>query len=248
MLAALSQAVGFTASHDAVNVFDFSKIESGTGPDSIYFLSGDTRDILLSLIQSSHTRFDWLWDDIEPTDTQWDTIDAALSEAVRELFMPLIGAMIPSIKSEMDGAIFCDGATHLRVDYPLLYAILPAAMIVDGDHFTVPFMQNKTVVGADPNGEYSVASEVGEQSGDDYIYLDVPNLPAHSHTTQPHTHGYSAAQASVLSITAGVPTPAALAVPAVTDASGVTVDETGDFEPYVFQAPRFRVNWFIVAG
>lgn len=34
--------------------------------------------------------------------------------------------------------LVCDGASHLRTDYPTLYSVLSGFYITDADHFTVP--------------------------------------------------------------------------------------------------------------
>ena len=51
----------------------------------------------------------------------------------------LIGAIILYATSDTpDGTLPCDGSTHLRVDYPALYAVLADEYKVDADIFRTP--------------------------------------------------------------------------------------------------------------
>jgi hypothetical protein len=51
----------------------------------------------------------------------------------------LIGSvLLYATATAPDGTLPCDGSSHLRVDFPSLYAVIDSAYIVDADHFITP--------------------------------------------------------------------------------------------------------------
>jgi len=109
--------------------------------------------------------------------------------------MGYIGTVVPFVTATPPAGILeCDGSTYLREDYPLLYAALDAAFIIDADTFSVPDLRNRTVVGA--GGLYSVADEFGAAEHT----LTIAEMPEHRHPS--HIHAVSSADP-----VAGVPLP-----------------------------------------
>lgn len=74
-----------------------------------------------------------------------------------------------------DDYLACDGTTYDRADYPLLYAVIDASLIVDADHFTTPDIVNRVIVGA---GDTYATGDVG---GEAEHALSVDEIPAHNH-------------------------------------------------------------------
>lgn len=74
----------------------------------------------------------------------------------------------------------CDGSTHLRVDWPDLYAIIDAAYIVDADHFKVPDFRGRSPLGSG-TGTGLTARAVNAQGGEESHVLSVGELAAHTH-------------------------------------------------------------------
>lgn len=73
------------------------------------------------------------------------------------------------------GRLWCDGATHNRVDYPTLYSALPSAFIVDADTFTTPDMREKMPLGK------GGALGINDTGGESEHTLTVSQLPSHRH-------------------------------------------------------------------
>ena len=67
----------------------------------------------------------------------------------------------------------CDGSTYLRADYPDLYSILPAFLIVDADTFKTPALEAAYPIGAQ--------SEIGSTVGTNSLLLLNENTPDHRH-------------------------------------------------------------------
>jgi len=80
-----------------------------------------------------------------------------------------------------DRWLMCDGTTYLRVDYPDLYATLDAAFIVDADHFSVPDLRGRTLLGAG-SGPGLTPRSVGATGGEEAHQLTVAELASHSHS------------------------------------------------------------------
>lgn len=86
-----------------------------------------------------------------------------------------IGGVLAFVADPGSGYLFCDGSGYLRVDYPDLYAILPAWLIVDADNFEVPDLESRVVMGA------SVSRNPGATGGTAGVTLTEAQLAAHDH-------------------------------------------------------------------
>lgn len=123
----------------------------------------------------------------------WEKIDGVTPEAAAAVMQDLfdravqdeacmIGAIIPYVTaSAPDGTLPCDGATHLRVDYPELYAVLDSAFVTDADHFTTPDLRGRTVIGTG-TGTGLTARAVNDMGGEENHTLTTAEMPSHNHS------------------------------------------------------------------
>lgn len=121
----------------------------------------------------------------------WQNVDGITPEeaAARALTMYLqftegsgmIGTITPYVTAvPPQGFLECDGSTHLREDYPDLYALLDTAFIVDADTFRTPDLRGRTVIGAG-SGTGLTPRSVDAQGGEETHTLTVGEMPSHQH-------------------------------------------------------------------
>lgn len=79
------------------------------------------------------------------------------------------------------GTLACDGSTYLRTNYPLLYAALASPFISDSDHFVVPDLRGRTVIGIG-TGAGLTARAMNASGGEETHQLSVAELASHTHT------------------------------------------------------------------
>lgn len=116
----------------------------------------------------------------EITQSQWDTIEKLVASCYQTIMMPMIGLIMPIMTADVpDNCLLCDGSSYAREDYPLLYAALDSAFIVDADNFIVPDLRHKAIVGVDTAGgaEYQVNGSAGQ----DTVTLSSAEMPSHQH-------------------------------------------------------------------
>lgn len=130
----------------------------------------------------------------------WETLGsmtpdeaALLCETMLDNYLVSDGAcMIGSVSAFAGvlptGVLACDGSQYLRVDYPLLYAMLDASLIVDADNFTTPDLQGRTVLGSG-SGAGLTARSFGDTGGKETHQLTTSEIPSHDHGV--HQHGVS---------------------------------------------------------
>lgn len=95
----------------------------------------------------------------------------------------MIGAIVPVMLATLPpNMLLCDGSTYDRDDYPDLYAALDSAFKPDADHFIVPDLRTRTVIGS--NGDYPVNIPGGESTHT----LTSDAMPSHTHTQDSHNH------------------------------------------------------------
>jgi microcystin-dependent protein len=154
----------------------------------------------------------------------------------------MIGAIMAYIGDEPPpGMLALDGAVHDGDDYPKLYAIIPETWKLTGTEFYLPDMADTFVVGA--GNLYPVDSTGGE---DEHVLTEA-EMPSHSHTTQPHDHGYTSPVTSIDTVGELPGVGLTGTIPAVTTSSAVTVDSTGGGQPHTNMPPYRAFRWGIVA-
>jgi len=140
-------------------------------------------------------RENWLDRGVDPldevTDADWDKIEKMVGNVYEAMMSPLVGQIVPIMCSAVpDNMLLCDGSTHLREDYPSLYAILDTAFIVDADHFNVPDLRGRTVIGSG-TGSGLTARAVNASGGVETVSLTEAQNGLHDHAIADpgHTHG-----------------------------------------------------------
>ena len=139
--------------------------------------------LLQCALSTMDKRWQWIDDGDPLTDEQWDELQTdlaalmlALITEVESMGVP-IGMILPYASTlAPDGFLLCDGDGYLRVDYPLLYAVLPPLWIVDADNFLTPNLTDKFTRGCS-----QPFCAPGEEGGADTVSLSVLQLPIHSH-------------------------------------------------------------------
>lgn len=198
---------------------------AGNTRASIIRLSGDAGAFVQSAVSEFIARSTWIQDDDTPvTDAQWDDIEALTAKAYTQLMTDLaIGSIFPFVTSSVpSGALECDGATHLRTDYPALYALLDSAFITDADHFKTPDLRGRTVIGVG-TGSGLTARAMDASGGEETHQLTTAELASHTHVSNAHTHvanahshNYVPAVAAVGAALIGTPIPSAVPGAALT--------------------------------
>jgi len=191
----------------------------------------------------------WLDTVNDPTDTitddDWETIQQLTADTWTDLMDADVGKLFPfATQDPPPNTLECDGATYLRTDFPLLYAVLDAAFIVDADHFTTPDMQSRFIVGAGTGSGLS-AYGVNASGGLEGVTLTTAEMPSHSHTDIGHVHTEITAIPTAITIGAGVPAPSALPSAGITGSSSANLTDTGGDGEHENRPPYRAMRWCI---
>lgn len=150
----------------------------------IYRLSPTSLAVLFYATRFWSARYNWKSSDPLDvvTDADWDTIQSYVDGLLYEAKNPMIGLITAYMTADPPANVLaCDGGSYLRDDYPALYAALDAFFIVDADHFTVPDLRGRTVIGAGI-GSGLTTRAVGDTGGEEMHQLTESELASHSHT------------------------------------------------------------------
>lgn len=158
--------------------FDYSLVSDMTENETgrICTLRPVSVILLLSCLSLVSQRWNWLSDAMPLTDAEFDDVENWVASASYDLMGGgnLIGAIIPFVASALpEGVLLCDGTTYDKVDYPLLWAALPAGMKTT-DEFTVPDLTDKFLRGG-------IAANIGSTGGSDTHALSTNEIPSHNH-------------------------------------------------------------------
>jgi len=154
-------------------------------------LNKDSLTLLLMLTEFANTT-SWNNADEPLTDAEQDNLDAIVSQAFADLEgFAMLGTIFPYVTAATPaGALDCDGSTYLRTDYPNLYAALDSAFIVDADHFKVPDLLGRTVIGVGHGTGLSTYA-MDDSGGEESHVLSTAQLPNHSHTVTDPGHNHT---------------------------------------------------------
>lgn len=93
-----------------------------------------------------------------------------------------VGEIVAMARSSAPtGYLPCDGSSHLRTDYPELYAAIDALYKTDADHFVTPDLRGRTIIGAG-TGSGLTARTINQAVGTETHALTDAQMPQHSHT------------------------------------------------------------------
>lgn len=160
----------------------------------------------------------------------------------------MIGIIYPYATTDAPGnTLPCDGSSHLRADYPDLYAALDTAFVVDADHFITPDLRARVPVGVGATLAGFGTLTMGQTGGEAQHQLTTAELASHSHTTSPHTHSEGTAIATV--INGGLEAPAASATPSigVTGGASPSTNSAGGDTAHNNVQPFLALKYCIVA-
>jgi len=196
-------------------------------------LSAVSQAVLFYATPFLTARFNWISKNTvndSITDSEWDTLQAYVDGLLYEAKIPMIGMIFPLVTIDPPPNVLpCDGSTYLRVDYPNLYDVLDTPFIVDADHFIVPDLRNRTIIGA---GDTFSNADIG---GESEHTLTVSELASHTHSIPLTTS---------LPAQAGVGFAGDVTVPVVTSNTG----STGGDAPHNNMQPYYALNYGIVAS
>ncbi len=228
--------MGVIYSYEALN--DYALSETG----HFLFLSPWQYIAVLSILAQASPLYFWK-DSQEPlTPAETDDLQAKLDQAQSEMMRSIVGLIMPAVTSTPPyGTLLCDGTSYARADYPDLYDALDAAYIVDASTFITPDLRDQFVLAAGPT--YAANSTGGAATHTQ----TVAEMPAHSHTTTPHSHAEITALPTPITIGAGVPAPSAIPGVGTTGLSGVTVDNEGGGAAMDILPPYYALRYVVVA-
>lgn len=160
----------------------------------------------------------------------------------------MIGAIFPFASADIpDNMLLCDGSTHLKADYPLLYAALEPVFIVDSTHFVTPDLRANVVVGSGATLAGFGVLIPGDTGGEAQHALTSDEMPVHGHTTPPHTHGESIAIPAIINGGLEAPASAATASTGITGTASPTTNNTGGGTAHNNVQPFMALKYGIVA-
>jgi len=224
--------------------YSYQAINALASNDTGHFLYLDTWTVnaVLSILSQERALYLWTNNQFPLTEAEIDDLDNKLSTAQDNLMQSIVGLIMPICTALVPGGtLICDGSTYARADYPALYDALDTFYHVDANTFTVPDMTDRFIVGTGPvhptnttGGSFEHTQTIGE-------------MPAHDHTTVPHTHTEVTAGPTLITIGPGAPAPSAVPAVGVTGASGVTVNTAGGGAPMDITPPFLALRFVVVA-
>jgi microcystin-dependent protein len=211
------------------NLADVEAIASST-PIRTVTLSGLTVTVLFSALDAADRLYDWQGAGFDLTPAEVDEIEAILAKARHELMTTLVGQIITWAGMDAPpNCLLCDGTAYTREDYPVLYAAIDSIYHVDPDHFVVPDLRARFILGG------TSSSDIGIEGGEENHVLTTGEMPSHDHTIPltVTTLALEPGEVAVLS-----------PVPILTSSTG----STGGGSSHNNMPPYTTMAYFIVAG
>jgi microcystin-dependent protein len=130
--------------------------------------------------------------------------------------------------------IECDGATRLRVDFPLLWDVLDQEYIIDADSFRTPDLRGRLIIGVG-TGAGLTTRLLADTGGAEAVTLSVDQLPAHTHSVNESGLNVDVEPpAGVPDAAGGLPLPS-------------TTGSTGGGDPVSIMPPFYALRYGMVA-
>lgn len=180
----------------------------------------------------SRLNFECAWSQDDPRHLSAADTAQAMKQMYAEMEVTscMIGTLVPFVTTDVPShLLLCDGATHNRADYPLLYNVLDAQYIIDADTFRTPDMTDVMMLGAG-------SRSVGDIGGAEEHTLTVAEMPSHTHTYQQFSFGIDVEAP-------GVPDPTGVGQPELPR----TTSSSGNGQPHNNMPPYHVVYIGIVA-
>lgn len=188
----------------------------------------------------------WIWQNpIDPIDNvTYQNILEMIQTAEAELMTQYaVGSIIPSICIQTaSNLLLLDGQVVAQADYPSLAACVPSGWLT-GANIQLPDMLDAGLFGTDDN------LQVGGFTGENAVTLVESEMPAHTHTQQPHSHSYT--QPVSTPTAAGLePALASLVTtpPSITGNATAINNSTGGDQPHNNVQRSMLTYYYIVAG
>ena len=193
------------------------------------------------------------------TSETWDEIGAVTADEAAGVFSSIYdsfgvdmwasGVIVPFAGGVLPyGWLVCDGRSLARVDYPALFAAIGTTWgNVDGDHFNIPDLRGKTLVGQGTSHASGTLYALGENGGEETHTLVTSEMPVHTHTDTGHSH----TTGNSLLLGTSVPPPLdALGpnpLPAFTGSASANLTDTGGDGAHENRQPFAVVNYAIIS-
>lgn len=168
-----------------------------------------------------------------PQDIEAESVGAYILSSLR--IGNMVGMVYPFLSVDVPlNTLLCDGSVYDRVAYPKLYAVLDAAFIDDADHFHVPDLRSRFIVGAGQGSGLSLYN-VEDTGGEESHQLTEGELAAHTHNYYKETYNIDVE-------TVGVPDPSGVGLPALSTATS----STGGDQAHENRPPYIALRWCVV--
>lgn len=143
----------------------------------------------------------------------------------------MIGAIVAILNDTTPPhMLLCDGSTFLKVDYPQLYDVLPALLIIDPATGKVPDLRETFVLGA------SVGIPEHDTGGSDEHTLTETEMPAHRHLYDKEIYNID-----VESV--GIPDPFGVGIPPIP----TLTSSTGGGNAHNNMPPYYALKYAVIA-
>lgn len=243
-------------------ILDSLLAQAANGSPATVALSSESVAVLLFASGFLEVRENWLDTNEDPldqvTDADWDTIEKLVAGIYTSIMTPIIGTIWPLVLAAVPpNMLLCDGSTYARSDYPLLYAALDSAFIIDADNFMVPDLQGRTVLGTGTGTGLSTYTP-GQVGGQESVILTASQNGVHTHLLNDpgHVHQERAGNGAVATLTSGGGTNVAVASAnnggtspnnVVQAATGITVQNSAGGSPHENRQPFVALKYAMVA-
>jgi len=169
------------------------------------------------------------------SDSDWDTISAYVDGLLYEVKNPMVGMIVAYMtESPPANVLPCDGSTYLRDEFPVLYEQLDSIFVVDADHFTVPDLRGRTVIGVGSGAGLSNYN-TGDTGGEETHQLTESELASHVHTIPLTTTTLAVEPGEITVLTP---------IPILTQDTGAS----GGDSPHNNLPPFYALNYGVIAS